>query len=54
VHELKGFFFGNFSLPSKKNCPAQYEDKLRNKCFLSYIVPNWHFLILVFYKEITK
>ena len=27
-YEPNGFFFGNFSLPSKKNCPAQYEDKL--------------------------
>ena len=29
-YELKGFFFGNFSLTSKKNCPAQYKNKLRN------------------------
>ncbi len=41
MHEPKGFFFGNFSLPSKKNCPAQYEDKLKNKSLFVYCA-EWH------------
>ena len=33
-YELKGFFFGNFSLSSKKNCLAQYRNNLINTSFI--------------------
>ena len=32
-YELRHFFFGNFSLTSKKNCLAQYRNKLINVSF---------------------
>ena len=35
-YKLKGFFFGNFSLLAKKNCPAQYRDKLIISSFSLY------------------
>ena len=45
-YELKGFFFGNFSLLSKKNCPAQYKNKLRNISFLHILCRTGTFYLV--------